>query len=204
MHQELEELIERWPLGALFDLPANSIVAVVGAYKGVTMELIEELYHPKWIYGFEPQDWAAQIASDRLRDRLNCQVYNCALGTNEGIVNMGEFHTDAASLINVGDTAREHAHVQMYPAELYFDNIPHVDLMVMNIEGSEYTLLPHMRNKEILKKVDRLAVQWHLDIGPGTSEQDMDLGIQNLIILDELFLRHDDRPAWSYHTKAMT
>jgi hypothetical protein len=35
----------------------------------------------------------------------------------------------------------------------------HTDLMLMNIEGYEYTLLPYLLDQQLLP--DRLMVQWH-------------------------------------------
>lgn len=203
MREDLEALVERWPMGALFDLPPLSTVVIIGAYKGITMELMDELYHPAHIYGFEPQDWAAQEAANRLQGRDNCQVYNVALGIGEDKYTMGEWGTDACSLINTGPQSREHGTVQMMPAELYFANIPHSDLVIMNIEGYEYTLLSHLRQHSILPTIDRLAVQWHLGLesdGQVTAEI-MDRHIERLVIEDDFFLRHDERPAWTYHTK---
>lgn len=204
MNEELEALLERWPLGALFDLPPLSTVVVIGAYKGVTMELLDELYHPAAIYGFEPQDWAAQEASNRLRGRGNCAVYNCALGINEDKYTMGEWGTDACSLVNTGPESREHGTVQMFPAELYFDKISHSDLVVINIEGYEYTLLSHLRQHSILPTIDRLAIQWHLGLQPDgqVTEEIMDRHIDRLFVEDEFLLKHDERPSWTLHVKA--
>lgn len=204
MQQELEELLERWPLGKHFDLPPLSTVVVIGAYKGITMELIDELYHPDHIYGFEPQGWAAQEAANRLRERVNCQVYNCALGINEDKYTMGEWGTDACSLVNTGPASREHGTIQMMPAELYFKNIPHSDLVVMNIEGYEYTLLSHLRQHNILPTIDRLAIQWHLGLQPDgqVTEEVMNRHIDRLFVEDQFLLKRDERPAWTYHVRA--
>lgn len=202
MNQDLEDLIERWPLVKEFSLPADSIVVVVGAYKGITMDLLDELYHPSLIYGFEPQPWAAKEAFERLKEKFpRLQVYNAALGVTEGDYEMGEWGTDACSLVNTGPSAREHGIVHVVPAETYFNNIPHCDLMVMNIEGYEFTLLPHMRAQEILKKVDRLAVQWHTDLAPGLDETMVARYIDELYVVDEFMLKRDERPAWTYHVK---
>lgn len=201
MEEDLEALVERWPMGALFDLPPLSTVVVIGAYKGLTMDLMDELYHPAAIYGFEPQDWAAQIAADRVGTRPNCQVYNVALGIGEGQFPMGEWGTDACSLVNIGPASRERGTVHMMPAEIYFKHIPHSDLVIMNIEGYEYSLLSHLRQHGILQTIDRLAIQWHLELEPEVTEEVMDRNIERLIVEDELLLRIDERPSWTYHTR---
>lgn len=202
MQSDLEELLERWPLGGTFNLAPDSTIVVVGAYKGITMDLLDELYSPKRIYGFEPQPWAAQEAANRLQLKPHCQVYNAALGMTEGMFEMGEWGTDGCSLVNTGQSAREHGLGRMMPAETYLNNIPQIDLMVMNIEGYEYSLLPYLRSKEILPRISRLAVQWHNDLAPGMDETMMARYIDELHVVDGFLLRFDERPAWTYHVKA--
>lgn len=201
MREELEALLERWPLGARLDLPANSNVVIVGAYKGITMELIDELYHPELIIGYEPQPWAFKVALEVVMAHGNMEVYNLALGDKAQLVEMGEWETDACSLVNKGPQARKHGQAMMVPADWSLSLINHIDLMIMNIEGYEYTLLPYMRAHDILRKTERLAVQWHLDLAPGLDEDMMDNHIQQLIVGDDYVLRIDERPSWTYMTK---
>jgi FkbM family methyltransferase len=143
-----------WDVQALdWPLTAESVVVEVGGYKGRWALQIAERYAPR-LYVFEPQPWAAEVCRAALGKRAN--VWECALGTINAPVYMGKWETDGCSLIQQGD-----AIVQMFEARAIFAEagITHIDLMLVNIEGYEYTLIPHMLDHDILP--DRLMVQLH-------------------------------------------
>lgn len=200
MTQELYELADRWPLISKFrPLPTDAVVAVVGAYKGITMELIDEVYHPSAIIGFEPQEWAWQEARERLAERFNCTVLHFAMGDKTGKFPMGEWNTDAASFINTGPGSREQGIGEMMDAQWIFDTlfIEPVDLMIMNIEGGEFELLPYLQQSGLLSRINRLAVQFHL--GFGNDDNYLDI-IQ--MLGEEYRFFTDMLPAWGYWTRS--
>lgn len=201
MNPELEDLLERWPMGRSFNLPEKSTIIVVGAYKGITMELLDDLYHPARIVGFEPQLWAQTEAVLRLVNRDNCTVLPFGLGDKTTRLPMGEFYTDACSFINVGPGSREQGEGQIAEALDIFNamNLWVVDLMVMNIEGYEFQLLPYLRKMKILNRINRIAIQWHPGLNDDLpSTDDMNAEIDRLLVQDEYDMILDERPAWTY------
>ena len=143
-------------------LTQDSVVVEVGGYTGRWALQIAERYGPR-LFVFEPQEWAAAVCREVLGDRATVLEY--ALGVEgkgeDGVaVSMGEWGTDGCSLIKPG-----HERVTMHEigVVMHFWGITHVDLMLMNIEGYEYVLLPHMIARGLLP--DRLMVQWHPPIG---------------------------------------
>lgn len=205
MNQEVAQLIERWPLILDFKLPENANVVVVGAYKGLACEALLQLYPTINIAAFEPQSWAYEEAQTRLRDYYNAIVYNIGLGTENALLDMGEWHTDAASFVNTGPGSREQGTGYIGEADnlLKMTSFEHIDLMIMNIEAFEYTLIPYLRQIGWLDKIDRLAVQWHLGLGSEPKfEKDVDKEIFDLYDKDHFIIKYDERPAWSYHVKA--
>lgn len=206
MKDDLEALLERWPLAKEFNLPPESYIVVIGAYKGITMELMRELYHPQWMIGYDPQRWALDEAHKRLDYNSNdYALIGAALVTNEDAKSdlpMGEWNTDACSLINIGPGSRQQGVALTLDAEfaLGLHKGP-IDLMIMNIEGYEFKLLPYLAEKNILEKINRLAVQWHFDLAHGLSEGVMDRAILGLDDIG-LKLAIDDRPAWTYHVRS--
>lgn len=208
MNSDVVELIERWPLIKEFKLPEHSNVIVVGAYKGLAVEAIDQLYHPSQIVGYEPQMWAANEASARLDSRSNCTIIPFALWAGMapvGNIPMGEWHTDACSFINTGPDSRQQGSGLAMDADLALSTLgfdQHIDLMVMNIEGFEYLLLPYLRLKGWLQKIDRLAVQWHYGLGSDPKDDnDVVEEMYKLVNYDSFILRHDERPAWTYFVK---
>lgn len=203
MNSDIRELIERWPLVKEFNLPEHSNVIVVGAYKGLAMAAIDELYQPDQVIGYDPQIWAANESLETLDHRGNCVVIPFALWAGPaptGRIPMGEWHTDACSFVNVGPGSREQGFGSAMDANLALDILDFknkIDLMVMNIESYEYHLIPYLREKGWLKKIDRLAVQWHLNFG-GFTEDNMNSEIDKLVSEDLYNLEIDERPAWAY------
>lgn len=206
MTNEVAELIERWPLILEFKLPPDSNVIVVGAYRGLAMQALADLYNPAQIVGYEPQSWAAQEATERLLDYPNCQVIPFGLWPDNytGLKPMGEWHTDACSFVNTGPGSRDQGTGAVMDANLALAAIEfsnHIDLVVMNIEGGEYELIPYLRKHGWLRRIDRLAVQWHYGLGSDPKD-DSDVLEEMEGLKDYFELIKDERPAWTYFVKA--
>ena len=141
-----------WDARAI-DWPLNeqSIVVEVGGYTGRWALQIAERYHCR-LEVFEPQPWAAAVCAEVLRP-YNASVLPWGVGVRDEELPMGGWETDGCSFVKAADgqTCKLAEASQVLP--------PHIDLMLMNIEGYEYTLLPHMLDCGILP--DRLMVQFH-------------------------------------------
>lgn len=208
---DLQELVENWPLCLDFGLPGGATAVVVGAYQGKVMELLCRLQPAYWeIIGFEPQMFAHRRAQARLLTGgfPRCQVYPWGLGLVDGWQAMGEVNTDAASFVNTGLDSREQGDGLLKDANLELARlmgVDRIDLMVMNIEGYEFALVPYLRKTGWLARIDRLAVQWHLfpDLeveGRPLTEAVMTDEIA-LLTSDGFRLVHDRRPAWTHHER---
>lgn len=152
-----------WDRRALeWPLDSTSTVVEVGGYKGRWALQMVERYSPR-MYVFEPQPWAADVCRAVLGDRAI--VVNAALGDAFKPTIMRAWETDGCSLVGTGDHQ-----VIMVEAGATFRNlkITMPDLLMMNIEGYEYFLLPYMLSRDI--RPVRLVVQRH-----GTPEQDAGL-----------------------------
>lgn len=158
-----------WPL------KHRSVVFEVGGFEGRWARQIKERYHPN-LHVFEPQPWAYE----RLRYRLGApfdRIHPYALGDRDAVLPMGDFETDGCSFVK--DAAWYAAHPgqahqrrsegrmrdivtvlpEIMPHQRY-RRPPLIDLMLVNIEGYEFTLLPYMFAHGIWPV--RLMVQFHL------------------------------------------
>lgn len=169
-----------WDQAALdWPLDSSSVVVEVGGYKGRWALQIVERYAPR-LYVFEPQPWAYATCKAVLRDRATIRPYG--LGTTSGIFAMGDWETDGCSFAKAGEHVGRLEEIGQAFADL---GITHIDLMLMNIEGYEYTLIPHMIARDILP--DRLMVQLH--------------GADHLnTTLDMIMMFTGYRVAWTYGT----
>lgn len=200
---DLNQLVIDWPLCTYFDLPLNATIVVVGAYKGRAMDLLAHMF-PQYakIVGYEPQIWAAEEAGQRVGSRRAMWIHAVGLGAETNFhVPMGEWHTDAASFVHTGPGTREQGEgiIMEADAGLQMADLDHIDLMVMNIEGGEYDLIPQLRKTGWIQRIDRLAVQWHLYGDAAFAERTMDREIAALHDVYDLDV--DQRPTWTYFTK---
>ena len=138
-----------WPL------TSDSVVVEVGGYTGRWALQIAERYAPR-LYVFEPQRWAADVCRAVLGERAH--IIQLALGTRDAVVTMAKWETDGCTLMSASASDPEALMVEI-GGEFGRLGITHIDLLLMNIEGYEYTLIPHMLDQGILP--DRLIVQFH-------------------------------------------
>lgn len=159
--EDIRELLKVWPMGWQFGLPPHSVCVVAGAYKGRVMDLLHQVYKPARILGYEPQPWALERARARVGHLPSCELYPYGLGTVDGTFEMGEWETDACSFVNhvrvmgMGELRRIET---VFPTEV-------IDLAVINMEGYEFNLLPHMVEQGMMDRWLRLAVQFHHGFG---------------------------------------
>lgn len=194
---DVQELLSEWPLAFMFNLPRKSTIVVVGAFKGRLIALLANLY-PDYaqIIGLEPQTEIAQEAHERLRYYDNIRIQSFGLGTDRTprVLSVSSPGTIHASMVEeLGP--RENNHVHMIDAATFFaeSDKQNIDLLVMNIEGFEYVLLPYMHKIGVFKQIERLAVQFHPKLKPEylstAAEQ---------IIHNSHHLKFNDFPRWTY------
>jgi len=171
-----------WDIKALdWPLTKDSVVVEVGGFKGRWALQMALRYSPK-LHVFEPQRWAARVCEIVLGDMAT--VYPVALGITTANGYMIKWQTDGCSFIGVppgasivADPGPDGACVgigEMVEISDKFNELGLVtiDVMLMNIEGYEYTLIPYMLSKGIKPKV--LMVQFHMFADPlGTALVDV-------------------------------
>lgn len=148
---------------ASLPLEASSVGIVAGAYKGDTIEFLHGLYNMQ-LYGFEPQEWALNIARERFHGLANIRLYPYGIGTETGRFDMGEWGNDACSFVE-DPAARTHGTGEMQDTAAVFDSLglleKPIDLAVFNLEGYEYKLLPYLHDLGVLRNIMHLVVQFH-------------------------------------------
>lgn len=152
LDNEWDERAVEWPL------TATSTVVEVGGYCGRWALQILERYNAD-VFVFEPQCWAFEVCRAVLGDRAF--VFSYGLGIEEGHFPMGKTGTDGCTFVAGSDGDGQMREIGAAFREL---DIAHIDLMLINIEGYEFTLIPHMFAQGIFPHT--LMVQMH-----GSDEQ---------------------------------
>lgn len=146
-----------WP-----DLPPRAVVVEVGGYKGRWALQIAERYRTARLYVFEPQGWAYAVCREVLGDGVT--VLNYGLGAADTFAPMCHYETDGCSFVGGDGPLGE---VREIGAAFERLRLRRIDLMLMNIEGYEHTLIPHMLDRGILPQ--RLVAQMHRFAGDSTT-----------------------------------
>lgn len=191
------------PLGAeqeeleRYGLTPSSVAVVIGAFEGRTAQAIHELYGCQ-IFAFEPVEHACELFRQRLNGAPNVVLEPYALGAMAGVFPMEEHSNYGASFVGrrFGEFAPDARQMgqgemrEMKPA-LSDLGIREIDLLVMNIEGYEFYLLPYMLRHKMLEAVRYLLVQFHLkvEVEPGLTEICAQLNLTHRC-------RWDNGPSW--------
>lgn len=148
---------------ALLDLPSGSVSIVAGGYKGDTAAFLRSM-HKGRVFAFEPQQWAAALLQDRFSGDGWVTVRGFGLGsTNAEGVDMGEYWTDACSFLFDPKAVRAIGTGDLRDvAEVWKEEgIGVADLLLLNMEGYEYVLLPYMADRGLLACVGNIVLQIH-------------------------------------------
>jgi len=138
------------------NLNSNSIVFDVGSYVGDWAKKIIENYNPI-IYTFEPVLEFYQQTSEKIKMSNTSKAFHFGLGDKTYSTNI-HLSNDSSSLY--GNTEQTESVLIKDIYEVCLENdINHIDLMKINIEGGEYGLLFRILEKNI--NVDALVIQFH-------------------------------------------
>lgn len=141
-----------------YKLNENSVVFDVGGYKGDFTNDIYNKYKCN-ICVFEPIKGYFEKIDKRFRDNDKIQVYNYGLSDENRTCQISVCADSSSIYKNTG--SKEEIHV--YNVVDVFSNleITTIDLMKINVEGSEYDILPKLIDSDLVEKVNNLQIQFH-------------------------------------------
>lgn len=142
-----------------YDLNENSIVFDLGFYMGDFTEKIINKYDC-FVYGYEPIQKYYDASLHKFQNNPKIKIFNYGLGNCTETVKIID-SADSSSIyqevlddfevVNIIDIGNEISNLK----------IKKIDLMKINIEGSEYTLLDRMIKSGIIGIIDNLQIQFH-------------------------------------------
>ena len=143
-----------------FDYALNneSLVFVIGAFEGDYLGKLHQKFQCK-IYGFEPIDDYFDILMNKFKENQNIKLFNFGLSDKSEMVKFSK----------IGESSSEYVSGEQY-IEVYLKsvtqfmeelNIDLIDLVYMNIEGGEYSVLNQLIDDGLINKIKHLQVQYH-------------------------------------------
>ena len=168
-----------------YDLNSNSIFFDVGGFDGeFTDKILLEFDCNSYI--FEPHPFYYQKLIDKYKSKKNVRIFNYGLGGS----------TESLYLTDSGagsEVTKEKTDIKISIKDITevikdFD-IARIDLLKLNIEGSEYDLLEKLIKSGLISTIDKLQIQFHENINDADLRRDR--------IRSDLNTTHKE--IWSYY-----
>lgn len=145
-----------------YNLDSDSIFFELGGYSGEYSEKIASLFNPT-IYIFEPDKEFFDKLVTRFENNTKIKILNFALSNktkNLNLVKDGE-----SSSINKESNERTVQVKGILLSNFIKENlINKIDLLNMNIEGSEYVVLREMIKNSEIDKIESIQIQFHKNV----------------------------------------
>jgi len=169
-----------------YPLNPNSVVVDLGGYKGEFSFNINNRFD-SFVYIFEPVKHFYLICENLFKGNPKVKVFNYGLSNlNEEAYISDE--DNGSSIIKNNQDGCELITLKKFEDVLDNLGIEKIDLLKINVEGSEFVILPHLIQSGIIKKVKYLQVQFHSFYPNAGPLRDR--------IRNELSLTHDEM--WNY------
>lgn len=143
-----------------YDLNQDSVVFDLGGYVGEFAQEIVDKYDC-YVYIFEPVSDYAEKIRERFQNSHKVKVYNFGLEekNSKEILYM---HNDGSSVYKNKDAAEKVEIEYRCISEFLKENdIKNINLMKVNIEGGEYSLMEHLIKTGEIHIIENLQIQFH-------------------------------------------
>lgn len=160
-------ILDRWKrengnktLRMEYNLNPDSVVFDLGGYEGQWASDLFARYACQ-IEVFEPYPLFAQAIAKRFQRNSKINVHTFGLDRKFEKQLLG-VDADATSLFKTSDNANV-VEVELKCAKDFIQagNFERIDLMKINIEGGEYSLLEHLIEEDLIKNIQNIQVQFH-------------------------------------------
>lgn len=142
-----------------YPLTPDSVVIDLGCYEGTFAAKIHEKYGAK-VFAFEPVPQFFERCFNRFQGKdAKIIVFNFAVGGEAGVVD-GKVKGDmSGQFADQGEPWSAKMVTMKHALEMI--GASKVDLLKINIEGGEFSLLEDMLLTGLLPSFDNIQVQWH-------------------------------------------
>lgn len=183
-----------------YELNQDSTIIDLGGYYGIWAELLLQKIFPLTpkIILVEPVVEYYKHLVLKFKNNPNVIILNCGVSTNnnEELKNLYLFSDGSSTNFKEGPITK----INTLPINkiLSDNNVDNVDLIQINIEGDEYSLMEYMINSGIIIKFKNIQVQYHLGVDNDRERREK---IRNGLITNGFKLKFDYPFVWESWTK---
>lgn len=143
-----------------YPLKDNSIVVDVGAYKGEFIEKLIEKHEPT-IHALEPIKEFSNYLENKFKNNPNIIIHNFGLFDETKVVKISNLGAGSSIFARKEGSGEQNISLKSMKQFVIDEKIKEIDLLYLNIEGSEYRLLNHIIETGLIQNVKHLQVQFH-------------------------------------------
>jgi len=141
-----------------YPLNENSLVIDLGAHTGEHFASKMYSRYSCNIECYEPHPVTCAALRETFKYNPKIRIHEYALSNKNDFLDLEG--SDLASSFTATSTGESHV-VLVKRASEEFANIPHINLLKMNIEGAEFEILPDLIENYGMEKIDHVQVQFH-------------------------------------------
>jgi FkbM family methyltransferase len=147
-----------------YDLDRDSLVFDVGGFEGNWCAEISARYSPA-IFVFEPVKEFYEKLAKRFERNNKIKVFQYGLSGRDGQAEIAVM-SESSSVFRTTSKVHENSEKQKINLKnvnsfIQENNIEHIDLLKVNIEGGEYELLQSLIGSGAVNKIENIQVQFH-------------------------------------------
>ena len=143
-----------------YDFTNKSIVFDVGTYTGSFTEKIVNRFDCI-VYAFEPKNEYFNYLVNKFERNENVRIFNFALSSFTGTAQISDIGAGSSIIERVENSNYETINVVSFVDFLKMENIDSIDLLYLNIEGSEYDLFTNIFENNYQNKINHFQIQFH-------------------------------------------
>ena len=143
-----------------YDFTNKSIVFDVGTYIGSFTEKIVNRFDCI-VYAFEPKNEYFNYLVNKFERNENVRIFNFALSSFTGTAQISDIGAGSSIIERVENSDYETINVVSFVDFLKMENIDSIDLLYLNIEGSEYDLFTNIFENNYQNKINHFQIQFH-------------------------------------------
>jgi FkbM family methyltransferase len=145
-----------------YDLNENSVIMDLGGYTGNWAQQMMDKYNPN-IYIIEPIPLFYNIMCEKFIYNKKIHLLNVGISTQnkEDVIFIDNDKTSSNSNYKKYSITTKFNTIETILAHWNLDTI---DLLQMNIEGDEYSVLEYMIDNESIRKMKNIQIQFHIHI----------------------------------------
>ena len=143
-----------------YDFTNKSIVFDVGTYIGSFTEKIVNRFDCI-VYAFEPKNEYFNYLVNKFERNENVRIFNFALSSFTGTAQISDIGAGSSIIERVENSNYETINVVSFVDFLKMENIDSIDLLYLNIEGSEYDLFTNIFENNYQNKINHFQIQFH-------------------------------------------